>query len=39
MNYETPEMEVIELENRDVVVASEVVAPLPGDDHYPFPKQ
>ena len=38
MNYETPEMEVIELENRDVVVAS-LVVPDPGDDHYPFPKQ
>mgnify|MGYP006889096642 CR=1 FL=1 len=40
MNYESPEMEVIELENHDVVVASTVVDPLPGDDHYnPWPKQ
>lgn len=32
-NYESPEMEVIELENRDVIVASEV-DPMPGDNHY-----
>lgn len=32
-NYESPEMEVIELENHDVIVDS-TVDPLPGDDHY-----
>lgn len=38
-NYESPEMEIIELENRDVIVSSPV-DPYPGDDHYsPWPNQ